>query len=404
MSKKYGTAQVCALRIGSSQRLMNRITIKIILASNKKIFDNIINMKTNIIVRSFLITAMIIIGLAGCASPPPPVKGPSAESQQAKNIVQSTSTPDMPSSLPVPTQDPNATAKGIVQGQPVPGSSPPLAATPIQQTTAFASDALTPDEAKFLQTYLNRISYLVYYNENSGLDPQLAKAAVSQANRYLIEKLGLSVIDFDQIQKNKKDQMSAYQSETGGSIDIITYIAQKLNADIYLEIDAKTSFGGGPGSWSGSAQGSMKIFDASTAALLGAISFLSPQTFSPVSSDAAMMNAIAGAVWLAMPKVTEQSKALMASSVATRGVRYELILQNTPDAKSIAQFQRNLSKKVREVEQLSYAPGESRFALYAFMPASRIQDAIYEAASAAGFPDSYLLYMRGRSYTFNTGL
>jgi len=361
-------------------------------------------MKTNKIVRSFLIAVVILIGLAGCATPPPPVKGPSAESQQAKNIVQSTSTPDMPSSLPAPTQDPNATAKGIVQSQPVPGSTPAPAASPTPQSTSFAADALTPDEAKFLQTYLNRMSYLVYYNENSGLDPQLAKAAVSQANRYLIEKLGLSVIDFDQIQKNKKDQMSAYQSETGGSIDIITYIAQKLNADIYLEIDAKTSFGGGPGGWSGSAQGSMKIFDASTAALLGAISFLSPQTFSPVSSDAAMMNAIAGAVWQAMPKVTEQSKALMTSSVATRGVRYELVLQNTPDAKSIAQFQRNLSKKVREVEQLSYAPGESRFALYAFIPASRIQDAIYEAASAAGFPDSYLLYMRGRSYTFNTGL
>ena len=354
-----------------------------------------------------LIAVVIVVGLAGCASPPQAVKGPSAESQQAKNIVQGTSTPDMPATLPAPAQDTSTTAKGIVQSQPVPGSAQTPSAPPSVQSTqsaSYQSDALSPDEAKFLQTYLARMSYLVYYNESSGIDPQLAKAAVSQANRYLIEKLGLSVIDFDQIQKNKKDQMSAYQAETGGSIDIITYIAQKLNADIYLEIDAKTSFGGGPGGWSGSAQGSMKIFDASTAALLGSISFLSPQTFSPVSSDAAMMNAIAGAVWQAMPKVTEQSKALMTSSIATRGVRYELILQNTPDAKSIAQFQRNLSKKVREVEQLSYAPGESRFALYAFMPASRIQDAIYEAASAAGFPDSYLLYMRGKSYTFNTGL
>lgn len=361
-------------------------------------------MKNNKSICVVLIGALIIFAFMGCASPPPVAHGPGPEAQQAKNIVQNTSTPDMPAALPSTPQDPNSAAKAIVENQPVPGGSQPPAASPGPQNASLTTDALTPDEAKFLQTYLSRLSYLVYYNENSGLDSQLAKAAVSQANRYLIEKLGLSVIDFDQIQKNKKDQMSAYQSETGGSIDIITYIAQKLNADVYLEIDAKTTFGGGPGGWTGAAQGSMKIFDASTAALLGSISFLSPQTFSPVSSDAAMMNAIAGAVWQAMPKVTEQSKALMSSSVATRGVRYELILQNTPDAKAIAQFQRSLSKKVREVEQLSYALGESRFALYAFMPASRIQDAIYEAASTAGFPDSYLLYMRGRSYTFNTGL
>jgi hypothetical protein len=123
-----------------------------------------------------------------------------------------------------------------------------------------------------------------------------------------------------------------------------------------------------------------------------------------VSADAAMMNALAGIVWQSMPKVTEQSKMLMTNAVASRGVRYELILQNTPDAKAISQFERNLSKKVREVERLSYAPGETRYAIYAFMPASRIQDAIYDASAVSGFPDSYLLYMRGRSYTFNTGL
>ena len=355
-----------------------------------------------LVLAAFAIAALLI----GCASKPasPAV---SAESQQAKNIVQSTSTPDMPATPPAPSpsaQDPSAAAKSVVGSQPMPGQAQAPGAVPGTPQAGTASfEALTPDESHFLQNYLGRLSYLVYYNEASGLDPQLAKAAVSQANRYLIEKLGLSVIDFDQIQKNKKDQMSAYQAETDGSIDIITYIAQKLNADVYVEIDAKTTYSGGPGNWSGSAQGSMKIFDASTAALLGSISFMSPQTFSPVSADAAMMNAIAGIVWQSMPKVTEQSKALMSASVS-RGVRYELVLQNTPDAKAISQFEKNLSKKVREIERLSYAPGETRFALYAFMPASRIQEAIYDAAAAAGYPDCYLLYMRGRSYTFNTGL
>jgi hypothetical protein len=330
-------------------------------------------MKNNRFAVRCLLTVSVALLLIGCATPHF-VQMATPESQGAKDIVQGTPAPGVPS--------PDVPASAAPQ---VPGT-------------------LTPDEALFFQNYINRLSYLVYYDENSGLDPQLAKAAVSQANRYLIEKQGLSVIDFEQIQRNKEDQMSAYQAETGGSIDIITYIAQKLNADIYLEIDAKTTFGGGPGSWTGSAQGSMKIFDASTAALLGSISFLSPQTFSPVSPDAAMMNAITGSVWQSMPRVTEQAKALVGTATATRGVRYELVLQNTPDPKAVSQFEKNLSRRVREVERLSYAPGETRFALYAFVPASRIQDAIYDAASVSGFPDCYLLYMRGRSYTFNTGL
>ncbi|MEN6599802.1 MAG: hypothetical protein ABFC21_05270 [Rectinema sp.] len=347
----------------------------------------------------------VIIGflIIGCATPPPAEK-PSSESQRAKEIVQGTSTPEMPSTTA--PGDVQSAAKAVVESQPIPGETqaPPTPSPSPQASASYYTQPMTAEESRFFQNYINRLSYLVYYNENSGLDPQLAKAAVSQANRYLIEKEGLSVIDFDQIQKNKKDQISAYQAETGGSIDIITYIAQKLNADIYLEIDAKTSFGGVPGAWTGSAQGSIKIFDASTAALLGSISFLSPQTFSPVSPDAAMMNAISGIIWQSMPKVTEQAKHLMSTLTAARGVRYEIILQNTPDAMAVSQFERNLAKRVREVERLSYSPGETRFALYAFMPASKIQDTIYDVASMSGFPNCYLLYMRGRSYTFNTGI
>jgi len=352
----------------------------------------------------YLMGVLLLIGLLiGCATTPQP-EAPSLESQRAKEIVQGTSTPEMPGTTA--PGDVQSSAEALVESQVMPGETPaPSEPSSVPQASAsYYTQPMTADESRFFQNYINRLSYLVYYNENSGLDAQLAKAAVSQANRYLIEKEGLSVIDFDQIQKNKKDQISAYQSETGGSIDIITYIAQKLNADIYLEIDAKTSFGGGPGAWTGSAQGSIKIFDASTAALLGSISFLSPQTFSPVSADAAMMNAISGIIWQSMPKVTEQAKHLMSTMTASRGVRYELILQNTPDAIAISQFERNLAKKVREVERLSYAPGETRFAIYAFMPASKIQDAIYDAASMSGFPNCYLLYMRGRSYTFNTGI
>ncbi|MFZ3111176.1 MAG: hypothetical protein WA234_10885 [Rectinemataceae bacterium] len=301
----------------------------------------------------------------------------------------------------------NERAKTIVQGAGAVEAPPPLVGQPSAVQPQPSNDqpvsALTPEEETFLSNYLSRLSYMVYYGDNSGLDSRFAKIAVSQANRYLIEKMGLSVIDFDQIERNKRDQMDAWQAETGGSIDMIQYLAQKFSADIYIEIDLKASGEGFLGSYSGSAQGTMKLFETSTAALLGSIAFMSPATFSPVSADAAIANAIAASVWQAMPRVTEQARALMAASMR-RGLRYELIAQKIPDARQASQFMKALSRKFREVEQLSFSQGETRIALFGFMDKAKVQEAIYKAAQATAMPDMYLVYMRGRSFTFNSGM
>jgi hypothetical protein len=104
-----------------------------------------------------------------------------------------------------------------------------------------------------------------------------------------------------------------------------------------------------------------------------------------------------------MPKMTEQSKALLAGSLS-RGVRYELVAQKIPDAKMVSQFIKALSRKFREVEQLSFSPGETRIALFAFATKAKVQEAIYDAATTALMPDMYLVYMRGKSFTFNSGM
>jgi hypothetical protein len=352
--------------------------------------------------------------VSSCSTPPPLAPPTNASTDRAKAIVQGTSTQDFPATAPGPApsqQNPNATAQGIVTQQnnaaqsqaSASQASSQAAAQPSAQPASMYGAALTPEEQGFLANYLGRLSYMVYYNDASGIDPRFAKMAITQANRYLIEKMGLSVIDFDQIERNKKDQLDAYQTETGGSIDMIQYLAQKFNADVYVEIDLKASASGYTGSYTATAQGTMKLFETSTATLLGSIAFMSPPTFSPASSDSAVSNAIAASVWQAMPKVTEQSKALIAASM-TRGIRYELVLQKTPDAKQIGQFVKALSRKLREVEQLNFSSNETKFALYAFIPKAKIQEAIYDAADAALLPDTYLVYMRGKSFTFNTGL
>jgi hypothetical protein len=325
------------------------------------------------------------------ASQAPAPSGDSAAKERAKALVQGSS--GSGSQAAPASQGGQAAAPATSASTPTPSADQPAA----------AQAQLTPEESAFLQNYLARLNYMVYYKEDSSIDPRLAKIAVSQANRYLIEKQGLSVIDFDQVEKNKKDQQAAYQAETGGSIDLIQYIAQKFNADVYVEIDFQVTSETRDGKYYASAQGTMKIFDTSTAALLGSVAFMSQPAFSPNSMDAAVTNAIAASVWTAMPRMTGQAQELIKNSLA-RGVRYELVLQKTPDAKQVSQLRRSLSKKLREVEQVSYSPAEAKFYLYSFQPRDKVEDAVYDAAASAGLPDLYLLFMRGKSFTFNSGL
>jgi hypothetical protein len=146
----------------------------------------------------------------------------------------------------------------------------------------------------------------------------------------------------------------------------------------------------------------MKLYETSTASLLGSLAFTSQPAFSPTSLDAALSNAVASSVWAAMPKMVAQSKELLRVSLQ-RGIRFDLVLQKTQDGRAVSLFRRALAGKLREVEQVSYSPEETRFYLYSFQPRDKVEDAIYAAAQASGLRDLYPVLMRGRSFTFSTG-
>ncbi|MDX9897309.1 MAG: hypothetical protein RBT62_00185 [Spirochaetia bacterium] len=337
--------------------------------------------------------------LASCAGSPPAQTQPPSESPAAN-----------------PNQASKDRAIALVQGGQASTSSSSThssttataSTTPVEpadtvDTVPPAPGVMTPEEEAFLNNYLARLQYMVYYDEAAGIDAQSAKVAVNQANRYLLEKLGLSVVDFDQIEKNKRDQQSAYQAETGGSIDLIQYLAQKYNADVYVEISFNTTPSASGGKFYATAQGSMKIYDTSSAQLLGSVAFQSPQVMSTSSSQSAIGNAVAASVWSAMPKMTDQTKVLVKNSMS-RGIRYEVVLQNTPDSRQISTLRRALAKVVREVEHVSYSPAETKLALYTFKSRDKLEDAMYDAADRAGLLDMYLVFSRGKLFTFNTGL
>ncbi|TFG80532.1 MAG: hypothetical protein E4H20_10970 [Spirochaetales bacterium] len=350
-----------------------------------------------------IIPALVAVAvlLASCVSQPAPASSaPAASSGQAATdtnqaykdraaaLVQGTSGTSTAAGATASSSGSTVTATGTTDVVDVPPPPPGV---------------LTPEEEAYLTNYLARLQYMVYFDEGAGLDIKLAKTAVNQANRFLIEKLGLNVVDFDQIEKNKKDQLTAYQAETGGSIDLMQYLAQKYNADVYVEIAFSASNSMANGKYYATAQGSMKLYDTSTAQLLGSVAFQSPQVMSTVSMDAVVSNAISASVWNAMPKMTEQSKSLVKGSLS-RGVRYEVIIQNTPDSRAISTLRRALARNVREVEQVSYSASETKIYVYTFKSADKVEDALYDAAERAGMSDIYLVFSRGKAFTFNSGL
>jgi len=345
----------------------------------------------------------ILLPFMSCVSSPPPATGSGGATAPAASDPYK----DRAIALVQGGGDAGSTVPPVSSGStgvaPTTGTAPATTAADTGDVPPPLPGVLTPEEEAYLNNYLSRLQYMVYYDEKAGIDAQAAKTAVAQANRYLIEKLGLSVVDFDQIEKNKKDQLTAYQAETGGSIDLIQYLAQKYNADVYVELSFTTTTSVSGTRYYATAQGSMKLYDTSTAQLLGTVPFQSPQVMSTASVEAATTAAIATSVWTAMPKMTDQSKALVKGSLS-RGIRYEVTIQVTPDSRMVSTLRRTLGKSFREVEQFSYSPSETKLIIYTFLGRDKVEDGVYDAADRAGMPDIYLVFNRGKAFTFNSGL
>ncbi|HUV07756.1 MAG TPA: hypothetical protein VMX75_08485, partial [Spirochaetia bacterium] len=203
-----------------------------------------------------------------------------------------------------------------------------------KEKVAAPADTGSPDygkvteaEKQFIARYVDRMTYMVYFDEKAEEETVYMKSAVGKANEFLASQ-AFDIIDADQIEKLKEDQQTVYEEETGESISIIQWIAQKLNADIYIEIFGKT---GGTtqlgGKHYGEASIELKAFEASTAVLMGSASYNTlEKAFSQTSQQSARLNAIQGAVYKTMPRLIEQVKVNMTKAL-TRGIRYEVIVQ-----------------------------------------------------------------------------
>jgi hypothetical protein len=277
------------------------------------------------------------------------------------------------------------------------------AATLDEITAQTEGVELTAEEKRIIARYVNNMTYMVYFNEEATEDPFYMKAAVGIANEYLTSN-AIEAIDFDQVESLKKDQQMAYEEETGQSISIIQWIAQKLNADVYIEIDGRTSGETSGDKYYGQANITLKGFEASTGRLLGSQPWNSPRTFSTASEQAAKINALQTSVYKAMPIVLDQAKAYMAKAL-TNGIKYELIVQNTFDSRMMSDFYRKMRRKAKDIKTVSQTAEETRYEVYLIGSVEDLVDMVYDVSdTVSGLDGIYQVVLRGKSVTFNTGM
>jgi hypothetical protein len=280
-----------------------------------------------------------------------------------------------------------STAEGVVKAEEAP------AETAVEPTA---------EEKRFIARYLANMTYMVYFHDQATEDPFYMKAAVGIANEYLTSN-ALEAIDLEQVEKLKKDQQRLYEEETGETISMIQWIAQKLNADVYVEIDGRTTGESSAGKYYGQANITLKGFEASTGRLLGSQPWNSPRTFSTASEQAARINALQTSVYKAMPIVLEQAKAYMAKALAG-GIKYELVVQGSSDARAMSDFRRKLRRQVRDVLTVSQTAEETRYSVFILGSLEDLADKVLDVAEGVpGLEDLYQVVLRGKSVTFNTG-
>ena len=279
--------------------------------------------------------------------------------------------------------------------------SEPTAARPTEPAESPVA-GLSAKERAFLDGYIKRLKYMMVVKDGVALDEFQQRMVLTKGNEHLL-KQGFDVVHYDQLRKNMEDQRAAYEAEAGQSMSLTQFIAQKLGADVYLELDAVPRAWSDGGRHFGEANFTANMFDPSTAELLGSVTYRTDRSLSTSSPEDALLNALVAGTAQFMPRVVRDSTSVLRNRTAN-GIRYQVILQKTADSRTVSAFRRNLRPLVRDIVMGPSAADQTIMDVYLFDSMSVLEDACYAAfAKTPGMENAYWVYTRGKTITFNSG-
>lgn len=366
--------------------------------------------------RSILSVLAVTGFLFSCASAPPPAAPPAAApAPAAQSAAQKTEEPKkndaqlraqqlITGEAPAPANAPaNAQAQGSAPaGASQTGTAASQPLTTQDTGTAAPVTELTAKEKQFFENYLKRLKYMMVVKEGAAVDEFQKRSVLTKGNEVLLRQ-GYDVVQYDQLLKNMEDQKTAYEAEAGSSMSLTQYIAQKLGADVYVELDCVPRGSAENGRYYGEANFTANMFDPSTAELIGSVTFRTDRSVSTTSQQDAVINALTAGTAQLMPRIIRDSTTVLRNRYSN-GIRYQVLIQKTPDARAISTFRRNLRAKTREIVMGPSAADQTSMDVYLFGSLSDLEDACYSAfEKTPGMENAYWVYTRGKTITFNTG-
>ncbi|MFP4484337.1 MAG: DUF6175 family protein [Spirochaetota bacterium] len=250
---------------------------------------------------------------------------------------------------------------------------------------------------------LDTMTMLVTGEPEAQVAREYLAPVITQANRYLLEA-GYTVVDQDQVQELLRDRELAYEEATGERASVLQWVAQRLNADVYVVADVTTHGEIDGRDYYGNATINLTMYETSTGQLLGSVSRRSQRTFSRASLDDAVINAVQSATYAAMEKVESQVREQMARSLS-RGIRYEVTIQSSVDARMMSDFRSELRDQVSELVTEAQTAEETVYSIYFRGSIEELEEVVYQVSrDVAGMQDMYHVLTRGRNLVFNTGL
>ncbi len=297
----------------------------------------------------------------------------------------------------------SATAQQSTQGDNAAAAALREDDTEGQEAEVAQERDVTPREREFVRRYVENLSYLVFYDEDSEVDPFLLSTAVGQANSWLASE-GYRVFALDQVQELRQDAELVFEEQSGGETGIIRWIAQRLRADIYVEIGASATTRSDGQRHFAQAIMTLRMYETSNGQLLASAPYTSPETISRSSQDDALSNALQSSVFQIMPYATRQSRTQF-EQVISGGIRYELHFINTADPRLMSRFRTRLREEMRSLETISQSAEESRYEAFFFGRNDELEDLVYRVADELpGMEFITLVLTRGNTLTFDAGL
>jgi hypothetical protein len=237
-------------------------------------------------------------------------------------------------------------------------------------------------------------------------DEFLFRQAISAANDYLSRKK-MGTVVLDQIEKLRRDHTALVEEVQGENMSLVQWLAQKLNADVYIVIDVLAPAEKRGRQYFAQASLNLKVLEASTGVLLGSKSYSQLDRSVGSNAEIARGNAVRICVTRIMDEVIRIAQTTMREA-AEKGIRYELVLVRSQDAQTMLDFVGKLKTAdpgVTGVESFYRSDSEAKYYVFYFGRPESFERLLYSIAETIpGLEGMKLVSQRGKSFTFATGM